>query len=464
MVPVIQRIACLVVLLCPAACELVGADGVEPAGTTVRAASMTPMLPLVTEAVASVSTERLVDDLTTLVDFGTRHTRSETESDTRGIGAARRWLHGRFEEISAETGGRLVVSSERHLIPAGRRMPEDTELINVVATIPGSDEKRVIVLSGHYDSRNGSDADISGDAPGANDDGTGTVAALEAARCIALALGDRVPRATIRFAAVAGEEQGLYGSRAMAQADRAAGRDVFAMLTNDIVGGLDGGNGVANMGTLRLFSEGLPSSDLARRVVGSDNDATSRQLARTIHELGQRYVPGLAVQLVFRQDRYLRGGDHKAFNEQGYAAVRFTDTHEHYDRQHQDVQVVDGRQFGDLLEFVDFENLTDVVRLDVAAVLSLALAPPSPNGVTVDTSGLTNDSRLFWDDPNDPTVAGYRLRLRDTAAPQWEQVIDVGDVHEYTLSGVSKDHWLFGVEAYDAAGLHSVTVYPSPGS
>jgi len=463
MVSVFQRILCSAIVLSLVACELVGQEGVQPQGGPAATGDEAAPLPLVADAVDLVSTDRLHDDLTTLVDFGTRHTRSETDSETRGIGAARRWLHARFLEISDETGGRLQVRSEHHLIEAGRRMPQRTELINVVATLPGSDSDRVIVLSGHYDSRNGSDADVTGDAPGANDDGTGTVAALEAARCIVEALGDRVPRATIRFAAVAGEEQGLYGSRAMAQADREAGRDIFAMLTNDIVGGVGGGNGQANRGTLRLFSEGLPSSELARRVVGSDNDATSRQLARTIYELGRRYVPDLAVQLVFRQDRYLRGGDHKAFNEQGYAAVRFTDTHEHYDRQHQDVKVVDGRQYGDLLEFVDFENLTDVVRLDVAAVLSLALAPPSPTGVTVDTSGLTNDSRLFWDDPHDPTVAGYRLRLRDTAAPRWEQVLDVGDVHEYTLSGVSKDHWLFGVEAYGADGLHSVTVYPSPG-
>jgi hypothetical protein len=418
---------------------------------------------MVAEAVDSVDVERLRSDLTKLVSFGTRHTRSETVSETRGIGAARRWLHKRFTEISAETGGRLQVNSEVHTIPAGRRMPEPIELVNVVATLPGSDSNRVIIISGHYDSRNSTDANVTDAAPGANDDGSGTVAVLEAARCIALALGDRVPRASIRFAAVAGEEQGLYGSRAMAKVDREAGRDVFAMLTNDIVGGLGGGNGELNLGTVRLFSEGVPSSELSPAVVGSDNDAPSRQLARAIDELGRRYVPSLVVQLVFRQDRYLRGGDHKAFNEQGYAAVRFTDTHEHYDRQHQDVKNVDGRQYGDLLEFVDFENLTDVTRLDVAALLSLALAPPAPTGVKVDTSGLTNDSTLSWDDPGDAGVAGYRIRLRASSAPCWEQVIDVGDVHEHTLSGISKDHWLFGVEAYDADGLRSMAVYPRPG-
>jgi len=422
-----------------------------------------PAVPLVARAVDTVDKERLRSDLTTLVSFGTRHTRSDTISETRGIGAARRWLHRRFTEIAVETGGRLQVSSEVHAIPAGRRMPEPIELVNVVATLPGSDNDRVIVISGHYDSRNGSDANVTDDAPGANDDGSGTVAVLEAARCIALTLGDRVPRASIRFAAVAGEEQGLYGSRAMARVDREAGRDVFAMITNDIVGGLGGGNGELNRGTIRLFSEGIPSAELSPQVVGSDNDAPSRQLARVIDELGRHYVPSLAVQLVFRQDRYLRGGDHKAFNEQGYAAVRFTDTHEHYDRQHQDVKVVEGRQYGDLLEYVDFENLTDVTRLNVAALLSLALAPPAPTGVTVDTSGLTNDSRLSWDDPGDPGVAGYRIRLRSSSAPRWEQVIDIGDVHEHTLTGISKDHWLFGVESRDAAGLHSVAVYPRPG-
>jgi len=419
--------------------------------------------PLVLRAVAEVTAERLHDDLQTLVGFGTRHTRSDTASDIRGIGAARRWLQERLAETAAGPGVPMQVEMQRHMIPAGRRMPDETELVNVVATIPGSDADRVIVVSGHYDSRNSTDADITGDAPGANDDGSGTVAVLEAARAIRSALGDRVPRATIRFACVAGEEQGLYGSRAMASADREAGRDVFAMLTNDIVGGVGGGSGESNRGKLRLFSEGVASSDLAPRATGSDNDSVSRQLARYVHETAAAYLPDLHVELVFRQDRYLRGGDHKAFNEQGYAGVRFTDMYEHFDRQHQDVRVEDGRPYGDLIEHVDFEVLADVTRLNVATIVGLALAPPSPVNVRVDVGSLSHDSRLLWDDAGDDGVAGYRIRLRPTSAPVWTAVLDVGDVREHTLIGVSKDDVLFAVEAYDAEGRTSLPVYPSPG-
>ncbi|MHC4845449.1 MAG: M20/M25/M40 family metallo-hydrolase [Planctomycetota bacterium] len=423
-----------------------------------------PTDPVVRRAVDEVSTARLHDDLHALVGFGTRHTRSDTASGTRGIGAARRWLEARFAETAAEAGVPMQVEMQSHMIPPGRRMPEETELVNVVATIPGSDPDRVIVVSGHYDSRNGSDADVTGDAPGANDDGSGTVAVLEAARAVRAALGHRVPRATIRFACVAGEEQGLYGSRAMAAADREAGRDVFAMLTNDIVGGVGGGNGERNRGKVRLFSEGVPSSDLAPKVVGSDNDSTSRQLARYTHETAAAYLPDLHVELVFRQDRYLRGGDHKAFNEQGFAGVRFTDMYEHFDRQHQDVRVEDGRAYGDLIEHVDFEVLADVARLNVATILSLALAPPSPRNVRVDVSGLSHDTRLLWDAADGDGVAGYRVRMRPTSAPVWTAVLDVGAVHEHTLTGVSKDDVLFAVEAYDAEGRTSLPVYPSPGS
>lgn len=440
------------------------AASLAPAPAPVAADGLAPDLdPLIAGAVAAVDPARLEDDLTTLVGFGTRHTRSETGSQTRGIGAARRWLHARFKEISEAHGGRLGLVSEKHLIPAGRRMPEATELVNVVAELRGSDPRRVVIVSGHYDSRNSTDADVTGDAPGANDDGSGTVAVLEAARVICAALGDRTPRATIRFACVAGEEQGLYGSRAMAAADRAAGRDV-TMLTNDIMGGVSGGNGRPNRGLVRLFSEGLPSSELADEVTGSDSDATSRQLARALELIGERYVPSLDVRLVFRQDRYLRGGDHKAFNEQGYPAVRFTDMYEHFDRQHQDVRVEDGREYGDTLEHIDWVNLADVTRVNVAGVLELALAPPPPTDVRVDVSALSHHTRLVWDDPGDDDVAGYLIYTRDTTAPQWQAVIELpGHVHEHVLEGVSKDDTLFAVAAVGRDGHRSLMVYPSPG-
>jgi hypothetical protein len=248
----------------------------------------------------------------------------------------------------------------------------------------------------------------------------------------------------------------------MAAADRAAGVDVVAMLNLDIVGGVAGGNGQRNRGHVRLFSEGVPSGTGAAPVVGSDNDAPSRQLARTVKELAGLYVPDLDVTLVFRQDRFLRGGDHKAYNEVGYGAVRFTDRHEHFDRQHQDVRAEDGRQYGDTLEHIDFENLADVTRLNVAAALTLALGPPAPEGVVVDTRELSHDTTLAWNDPGDLRVVGYRIRMRPTWAPEWSERIDVGRVFEHTLKGISKDDVLFAVEAYDMDGNTSIPVYPTP--
>ncbi len=431
--------------------------------------------PLVADAVSRVTVEHLREDLTTLVGFGTRHTRSDTDSDDRGIGAARRWLRDQFAAIEKDAAVGMRVELQAHLVGPGPRMPGGTELVNVVATLPGSDPDRVIVISGHMDSRNSSDADIEGDAPGANDDGSGTVLVLEAARAICGALSDaRVAaardgrpfprlRASIRFAAVAGEEQGLWGSRAMAEADREDGVDVIGMITNDIVGGVGGGNGMRNRGLVRLFSEGVPSSEDAARVTGSDNDAPSRQLARVFAEAGVTYVPALETVLVFRQDRYLRGGDHRAYNEVGYAGIRFTDMYEHFDRQHQDVRTEDGREYGDTLEHIDYFNLADVARVNVAGVLGLALAPPAPTDVRVDISVLSHDTRLLWADPRDAQVAGYRVRMRPTDAPRWTESRDVGLVHEVTLEGISKDDVLFAVEAYDAEGRTSTMVYPRPG-
>ena len=274
---------------------------------------------------------------------------------------------------------------------------------------------------------------------------------------------------------VAGEEQGLLGSRAMAAVDRKNGVDVVAMLTMDIVGGVAGGNGKRNRGHIRLFSEGVPSGGgppgtppeqavaiPVPTVVGSDNDAPSRQLARTIKELCRLYVPDLEVTLVFRQDRYLRGGDHKAYNEQGYTAVRFSDRYEHFDRQHQDVRVEDGRPYGDLIEHIDFVNLADVTRLNVAAVMALALAPPAPTGVVLDIRQLSHDTRVAWDDPGDMRTVGYRVRMRPTWAPEWSERVDLGRVFEHPFKGISKDDVVFAVEAYDVDGNTSIPVYPTP--
>ena len=407
------------------------------------------------EGAAREVTARIERDIRKLASFGTRHTLSDTQSKTRGIGAARQWLAEELGRISAEHhGGKLEVGLQHHAIPPGNRLPQGVELANVLALLPGSEPGRLVVVSGHYDSRASDPMDKDSDAPGANDDASGTAVVLECARQLA---GVR-PRASIAFLAVAGEEQGLVGAKAQAEAWKAAGLQVEAFLTNDIVGGARGGNGRLEPGILRLFSEGVPSA--GERVTGSDNDAPSRQLARYLEEVGERAVPGMDVLLIFRQDRYLRGGDHRAFNLAGFAGVRFTEPNENYAQQHQDVRVVDGVQHGDLPEFVDFSYVTRVALVNAAGLRALALAPAPPKKVVVDTSDLTPHTRLSWE--RSPGVAGWRVRMRRTHEPTWSAAHDAGDATEVVLQGISKDDWLFAVEAYDAQGNRSLPVYPKP--
>lgn len=404
------------------------------------------------------SAARLERDVRALAGFGTRHTLSQTDDDERGIGAARRWLAAELERISAEHhGGRLRVALEAHAIPAGRRMPEGAEVVNVVATLPGRDPDRYVVVSGHYDSRNSDPMDAVGDAPGANDDASGTAVVLECAR----ALAGLEPRATVVFLCVAGEEQGLHGSRAQAIAWRDRGVTVEAFLTNDIVGGARGSNGRLEPWRLRLFSEGVPSG--GKPTVGSDNDAPSRQLARYLEEVGEAAVPGFDVDLIFRQDRYLRGGDHRPFNDLGIAAVRFTEPNENYAWQHQDVRQEQGVLYGDRPENVDFEYVARVAAVNAAGLRALALAPRPPTNVTMDTSKLTPHTTLTWDSEVEG-VAGWRVRMRPTAESRWTETAHRGVLPGVVLELRSKDDWLFAVEAYDAAGHTSLPVYPSGGN
>ena len=403
------------------------------------------------------SRARVEADVRKLVSFGTRHTLSETEDPARGIGAARRWLAEELERISREHhGGRLRVLLERFALPPGRRVPEGVELANVVALLPGRDEARLVVVCGHYDSICGDVMDSSSDAPGANDDASGTAVVLECARLLA----GLEPRAGVVFLAVAGEEQGLLGSRAQAEAWKAAGIEVEAFLGNDIVGGARGSNGRLEPGRLRLFSEGVPSA--GPKIAGSDCDAPSRQLARYLKERGERALPGFEIELVFRQDRFGRGGDHKSFNDQGFAAVRFTEPNENYDQQHAHVRVVDGVQKGDLAEFVDYAFVARVAAVNAAGLRELALAPPRPKGVRMSTR-LGSDTRLTWEDAAEDEVAGWRVRVRRTWEPTWSGAVDAGRATEIVLEGYSKDDWIFAVEAFDAEGHASLPVYPQAG-
>ena len=418
-----------------------------------------PIDPAVQQAVNAVDASRIEQDVRRLVGFGTRHTLSDTEDPDRGIGAARRWLQAEMERISAASGGRLQVSSETHQVPPGGRVPAGAKVVNVLAVLPGTDPDRHLIVSGHYDSRARDALDATSDAPGADDDASGCAVVLESARV----LGGLQPRATIVFMLVAGEEQGLLGAAGHAKQAFDAEVNVEAMITNDIVGGVVGSDGQREPQRVRLFSEGVPSGppDRPRRVIGSDNDAPSRQLARYLEAHGEAAVPGFDVLLIFRQDRYLRGGDHRAFNQLGYAGVRFTEPHENFDWQHQDVREENGRKYGDRADFVDWEYVARVARVNVAGLASLALAPPPPSSVRVMTASLSPDTELRWD-PAGADLA-HAVLARRTHEPTWTHRIDVpAGEDRRVLEGWSKDDWLFAVEAVDAAGHRSLPVYPTP--
>lgn len=434
--------------------------------------------PAVQEVLASVSPAHLRATIDGLVAFGTRHTLSDVESDDRGIGAARRWILAQMNDA----GGAVQARLDPHDIPAGRRLPDGARVVNVIAVIPGTmpqAKDRLYLVLGHYDSRNSDGMDGSGDAPGANDDGSGTAVVMELARVLA----DHPLESTVMLVATAAEEQGLYGATALAQELRDQGADVRGVLSNDIVGDPHGVDGRLALHEVRVFSEGLaldefvpPQTDdpkeqadalraqlgrLARtRAMGAESDGSSRQLARFIAQVAVREQTAVRPRLIFRADRFLRGGDHTSFNRLGFPGVRFTEVHEIYEHQHQDVRVEDGVQYGDLPEFVDEHYLADVTRLNAAALIHLANAPSVPARARIIAANLTNDTTLRWDASPEPDVAGYEIVWRDTTSPVWQYRMDVGDVTEATID-LSKDNWFFGVRAYDHDGYRSPVAFPS---
>lgn len=347
------------------------------------------------------------------------------------------------------------------------RVPQPTMLTNIVATLKGTQPEsaqRVYVVSGHYDSMCSSPTDAKCDAPGANDDASGTAAVLEMARVMAKYKFD----ATIIFMTVPGEEQGLLGSTYFAEQAKKNSLDIEAMFTNDIIGSSLGGNGVHDPRTVRVFSEGVPSNETpaeatTRRSVGGENDSASRQLARFIKETAAAYVPAMKVMMVYRRDRYGRGGDHIPFLERGYAAVRFTEPNENYQHQHQNVRTENGVRYGDLPEFDDFNYIANVARVNAASLAVLALAPARPKNAQLG-GGLADDSTLQWDTNKEPDVAGYEIVWRDTTAPVWTNSRFVGNVKTYTMKGMSKDNYFFGVRAVDKEGNRSPASYPRPAS
>ena len=412
-----------------------------------------------------VSEKNIEVNVRKLVSFGTRHTLSDTLSKTTGIGAARNWLKSEFEKYSRESGGRLKVEFDTFIQPAdGRRVPQDATLKNVIATLPGSDptDNRIFIVSGHYDSRVSQANDAVSIAPGAVDDASGTAVSLELARV----MSKQKYNATIIFVAAVGEEQGLYGATHLAKRAKAEGWNVVAMITNDIVGNTYGGEtNLKDNRSVRVFSEGVPITETkeqgAIRVsIGAENDSPAREFARYVKEVGERYVDQLDVKMIYRRDRYLRGGDHTAFSQEGFPAVRFTEMNENFDRQHQDLRVVNGRDYGDKPDFADYTYIQKVTRMNLAVLANIAKAPAEPLNVGIVTSDLTNNTTLKWEAPKSTKPAGYYILMRETVSPYWEKKIFVTET-QVTLP-YSKDNYFFGLQSLDADGHESDIVFPKP--
>jgi hypothetical protein len=417
---------------------------------------------------AAVSPTELRTTITTLVGFGTRHTLSDTVSDTRGIGAARRWVQRRFGEISSQCGGCLQVVTPSQVV-TGTRIPQPTEVMDIVAIQRGtSDPNRVVLITGHLDSRVTDVMNATDDAPGANDDASGVAAVIEAARV----LSKQRFAATIVYAALSGEEQGLYGGKVLAEYAKAQGWQVEADLNNDIVGNSHGQDGVHDNATVRVFSEGTkatetPAQAARRRYNGGELDSPSRNLARFMARLAEAQLTNLKVEMVYRTDRYGRGGDQVAFLELGYPSVRVTEAHEDYTHQHQDLRIENGVRYGDSIEFVDFDYLAQVTRLNVVTLAALARAPAPPQGVKIE-GAVSPDTSLTW--PSVPGAKSYRVWWRGTTDPHWRYYRDVpaegpAAAPKITLKNVVIDDWFFGVSALSALGDESPVVFPGePGA
>ncbi|MEV0037769.1 M28 family metallopeptidase, partial [Streptomyces sp. NPDC050804] len=416
------------------------------------------------ELLKEVDRDRIEATVRRLAAFGTRHTLSTQDDPERGIGAARDWIYEELKRYAAASGGRMTVELQSYIQQPASRIPVATRITNVVATLRGSvDPDRTYVVSGHYDSRASDVMDAVSDAPGADDDASGVAVAMELARVMAR----RRPAATIVFAAVAGEEQGLYGAAHLAERFKAAGTNVLAMFTNDIVGSPKADDGTRDPYSVRLFAEGVPTAETpqqadVRRSVGGENDSPTRQLARFVRDVANNDATGMNVRVIYRRDRYLRGGDHIPFLERGYAAARFTEPAEDYAHQHQDVRVEDGRQYGDLPEFCDFGYIARVARVNGAALWTLAQAPATPRGVNIVTSSLTNATELVWDAGTETDLTGYEVVWRETTAPEWTHVTEADGATSHTVD-LSKDNLFFGVRAVNRAGHRSPVAFPVPG-
>jgi Zn-dependent M28 family amino/carboxypeptidase len=432
----------------------------------VKAQTIIQRDPEIESMVKEVSSDSLRSYITKLVSFGTRSTLSTTTDKKRGIGAAREWVVQRFNEFAKNSNGRMTAYVDTTTIPAdGRRVDVATNLGNAMAILKGTDpnDDRIYLISGHLDSRVTDVMNRTADAPGANDDGSGVAAVMECARV----MSKHSFPATIIFVAVSGEEQSLLGSTYLANQAKAKNWNIDAMLNNDIMGSNNSNEtNIIDNTRLRVFSEAFATSDTGRaamniRNLGLENDSRSRQLARYVKETGERYVDNIEVVMIYRSDRFLRGGDHTPFLQKGYAAVRLTEMNENYNHQHQDLKTDKGVVYGDLVEFMDFEYLRKNTGVNLSTLANLAKAPSMPQEVRVEVRNLTNSTSLNWKAPKYGKPKGYYILMRETTSPVWQKKIFTTDT--MTTVPYSKDNYFFAVQCVSDNGNESLPVLPTPG-
>ena len=414
------------------------------------------------DIIDAVSSERIEADITKLAGFGTRNTFSDTISNTRGIGAARRWIKSEFEKISNDCKNCLNVFYQKDLVKAegNRRVPTDTWIVNVAAVQKGTKyPNRYIIMSGDIDSRNSDGSDFTKDAPGANDNASGMAGAIEAARV----LSKYKFESSIIYLGLSGEEQGLFGGKGFAEFAKEKGWEIIGVLNNDMIGNIKGVDGIISNVDFRIFSEPVPPTETerernARRFYGGEVDGISRQLARYVHKTTKTYMPEMNPMLIYRLDRFGRGGHHRPFNDLGYPGIRIMEAHENYTQQHQDIRIENGVEYGDMLKFVNFDYAKKLTAVNAINMASLAWAPPAPSNVSI--GGIVEPSaKMKWDKADG--AVGYKIYWRDTTSPTWDHSRYVGDVSEFTLKGIVIDNYFFGVAAIGKDGHESVVVFPN---
>lgn len=430
--------------------------------TTINSSSQSEIDLMLTEISTATSAENIKSDIEALVGFGTRHTLSDTVSKTRGIGAARRWIKSAFDKVSKDCDNCLEVTYLGDLVKAdGRRIITDTKVVNVVAIQRGTKyPNKYVIMSGDIDSRVSDANNFTSDSPGANDNATGMAGAIEAARVLSKY---KFP-VSIIYVGLSGEEQGLYGGKIMAEYAKKNGWDILALLNNDMIGNIYGIDGVIDNSTFRVFSEAISmettdKEKASMRYYGGEVDGPSRQLARRVDQITDAYMTNLDAIMIYRLDRFGRGGHHRPFNDAGFTGVRIMETHENYNRQHQDIREENGIKYGDVIEGVDFDYAAKLTAVNCLTLASIAAAPAEPQNVMI-AGAVQPSTRLKWEASTDNDIVGYKVYWRDTTSPQWQYSRFVGNTTDYTLKNIVIDNYLFGVASVGKNGAESLIKFP----